>query len=48
MQSQLKGSMKALARVLKTVGDTFVKVYMTSLMISIFPGNQTASNDHNW
>lgn len=26
--------MKALVRVLKTVGDTFVKVYLASLMIS--------------
>jgi hypothetical protein len=40
--------MKALARVLKTVGDTFVKVYMTSLMISIFPGNQTSDVNRNW
>jgi len=40
--------MKALVRLIKTVGDTFVKVYMTSLMISIFPGDQTASNNRNW
>ena len=45
MQSQSKGTMKALVRVLKTVGDAFVKMYMTSLMISVFPGNQADVNN---
>jgi hypothetical protein len=44
-RANLKGFMNTLARVLKTVGDTFVKMYMTSLMISIFPGNPSNSNN---
>jgi hypothetical protein len=32
--------MKALVRSIKKVGDTFVKAYLMSLMISITPVNQ--------
>lgn len=40
-RANLKGTMKALVRVLKTVGDTFLKVFTTSFSISMFTGNQS-------
>ena len=40
-----KGKMKAFIRSIKKVGDTFVKAYLMSLMLTINPGSQ--NNQHN-